>query len=745
MRRSEFKTLVTIGIIGAIVAASIYGGYIDFTPSTVSAGDDSDDTNTTTTVTIENPYSLPDGMSIDSASYIIFQNGTLTCAKNGETGYTEYYGANASSVINTVLTTSSGTIYFSPGTYHLTASLLVYDDTRLVGYGATLAADTDDVDIIRIEGSCNIDATGQEATPIYGTNIIFTSTTGLDVGDTIYLRSDDLYVPWYTYAFLGSQHIISRIINATSVEVLDTIYLDYRTNTRLITTDLRSNISIEGITLRGTGAYDDAPGNTGISTLFASGITIKDVMVIDCARSGFDLLDTIDVEIDDTSVSGSHRLGYGYGVNVGNSAKNIEISGSTFENCRHGSSNGGNTAGIPAYVTYSQCIFRNTEAERQHSNGLAIGFDSCTFDNVGEIQIECSDSYISNSFIQGIRYAAPGDPTYNTVVSSVDIISVGHTQAFPENVKIVNNHIKYSFEGISGTELNAITLSMAPNCIVSGNTVNFTGIATLTSSAIKVYPVVAFNGVTISDNSFIQETAYGIRGVEDKALSNIVVSGNTFLSSSQFAIYFPHTFSNVTITNNHLESASRGGVMMVGVQSAVIAGNIIISEATINYAGIYLYQDCSSITVASNHISCPYTGIYVQGAAGTIASKVTITGNTVISKVGIRCIYSNNITIGQNSITVIENAVGIKLDSNDFDIIVNGNTIIGPYTTYVLSHTSCHRIAINGVGANGAYNPNASGEWYGFGYEGLIVEWTNGTTHYMSVYRNGTWYSWTVS
>jgi hypothetical protein len=107
--------LLTIGIIGAVVAASVYGGYIDFTPSVVSTDvdDDQSTTNTNTTVVIENPYDLPDGMSIDAASYIIFKNGTQTCAKNGETGYTEFYGSDSASVIQEAIdATESGLIYF---------------------------------------------------------------------------------------------------------------------------------------------------------------------------------------------------------------------------------------------------------------------------------------------------------------------------------------------------------------------------------------------------------------------------------------------------------------------------------------------------------------------------------------------------------------------------------------------------------------------------------------------------------
>lgn len=142
MRRSEFKTLVTIGIIGAIIAASVYGGYIDFTPSTVSAGDDNDNTNTTTTVVVENPYDLPDGMSIDSASYIIYKNGTRTCAKNGVTGAIDHSGIDASYVINQAISSITsfgdvgrGMVYILKGEYSLASPIVMMTGIQLKGEG----------------------------------------------------------------------------------------------------------------------------------------------------------------------------------------------------------------------------------------------------------------------------------------------------------------------------------------------------------------------------------------------------------------------------------------------------------------------------------------------------------------------------------------------------------------------------------------------------------------------------------
>jgi hypothetical protein len=140
LRRSEFKALLTIGIIGAVVAASVYGGYIDFTPSVVSTDVD-DDQSTTLVQDIDyiNTTTVLSATVMGTADYIISRNGTDYEAVNGTTGSMAYSSSNASRTFQYCADelSTGGYIVVRPATYVLTYTITLASGTLVNAQTAT--------------------------------------------------------------------------------------------------------------------------------------------------------------------------------------------------------------------------------------------------------------------------------------------------------------------------------------------------------------------------------------------------------------------------------------------------------------------------------------------------------------------------------------------------------------------------------------------------------------------------------
>jgi hypothetical protein len=478
-------------------------------------------------------------------------NGTYIAKRTDGTVLTS--GTNAAMVINAAVSVPGSIVNIEPGIYMLTEPILPANNTRLVGYGATLTTIDTSLKLIEILGSRDY-SSSRDAIATIGSNLISTDTTRLSAGDTIELISDDLWVPWVWYGYMASLHTIFRIVDANTLELSDPIYLDYQTNTSLMYVSLKDGVSIEGLILEGAGMYINDSGNFGILTNWASNVNIKDVTILNCSICAIGIYDTLGATIDGVSISGSHKVGEGYGISVANTARNIMVNDSVIEYCRHGGNNGASDAGVPSFVSYHNTTFRHNEEERQHSIGLAIGYDHCIFYDVGHIVLECSGAYITNSLIQGLQYISPGDPVYNVIKNRSDMITVGHTQAYASNVSIINNTIQYSYDELVGDELNVFALQNAENCEILRNTITYTGTPSSLSSAIKIWPVVPFNNVLIFDNIFNQATTYGVRGIAGQEISDVDISGNTFtVKYIENSINLESNFFNVTISNNNMQ------------------------------------------------------------------------------------------------------------------------------------------------------------------------------------------------
>ncbi|MBW2649201.1 MAG: right-handed parallel beta-helix repeat-containing protein [Deltaproteobacteria bacterium] len=102
----------------------------------------------------------------DTASYIIFKEGNLIKAKNGNTGQIEYKGSDALTVINNAAADLSdgGRIYIRKGTYDIgDGTIKIYDNTVLCGDGpSTLIVQSSSTDnpvisnVDRTNGNSNL-------------------------------------------------------------------------------------------------------------------------------------------------------------------------------------------------------------------------------------------------------------------------------------------------------------------------------------------------------------------------------------------------------------------------------------------------------------------------------------------------------------------------------------------------------------------------------------------------------------
>jgi parallel beta-helix repeat protein len=73
---------------------------------------------------------------IQPAVYIIFQQGSVTYAKNCQTGTIDFSGLNSSIIINAVTSTLiKGTIEINSGSYNISSPILLYSDQTLEGDG----------------------------------------------------------------------------------------------------------------------------------------------------------------------------------------------------------------------------------------------------------------------------------------------------------------------------------------------------------------------------------------------------------------------------------------------------------------------------------------------------------------------------------------------------------------------------------------------------------------------------------
>lgn len=606
MRRSEFKTLVTIGIIGAILAASIYGGYIDFTPSTVSTDED-DDLDTTTTVTIENPYNLPDGMSIDAASYIIFKNGTLTCAKNGMTGYTEFVSGNSTAIIQATIDSmsSGGMIYIKSGTYLIDSSIELADNVAIVGEGQTVLNYTSSTgSMFSTEQSFSTAETTLTADAGIGDMTInVTSATGLTAGQYVKIVTDDTITGT---AYRRGEINQIRSITGTTITLVRSLDDEYGAAdpTRVRALDLTSNISFQNLDLIGSGIEK--------LTQCLYGWNINNMEVVGChiaewGECALSFYDSIDVWVTSCTFENNFYTGLGYSIAITDCSERMKIVDNVFRYYgRHYIATGTTESigdlpgGMYRDLYISGNTFESSPAGQEAINNHLGAYGSMSI--VGNVFKDCG---------KGIEVA-----NSNAIISSNVFINNGigiHTGENSEGRHVLIEGNRFDRHEGAATAIKVHNQDVS----IIGNV--------FTASRLVIGEDA--ENITIQNNQFsnlADANQIEVIGTSDDHVKNILIQANSFFScgttGAEYTIKARYV-ENITIISNSLRLSSR--LVIDNCDSAVLIGN----EITTPNSHAIEFTHSSNFVAANNVILYgPSRGISLT-SADDADTPVYITAN----------------------------------------------------------------------------------------------------------------------
>jgi len=304
-------------------------------------------TSNGTTVTIT-PQSYT-----ETASYIIFKQGSYYYAINGSTGEIEFSGTNATQVIQNAVGTAR-TLYLKAGTYQLTSTLTLPDDITIIGEsnhddsGAVLSLNSGAT--INVQ---NAERVHLENLVIYGNNAAVGITAGNDTGrngdfyfSNVVIRNCTygLYVATTT-GFYDSTFIECNFVHCTKAGV----YLKELMNTFIGCSFSRNKVGVE----------------------FGQSTTGHWAKFDNCVFSGNDY----DFNVTGTSGNflashcwfeneGYYSVGYGNGnVFTYAGSKSVGVKLMKFDNCFFSSKANINLTWFDAFcintLTFENCLFQN--------------------------------------------------------------------------------------------------------------------------------------------------------------------------------------------------------------------------------------------------------------------------------------------------------------------------------------------------------------------------------------------------
>jgi len=142
---------------------------------------------------------IESGSMVETASYVVFRDGSTYFAKNGTTGAIDYSGTNASLLIQqTIDALSYGRIFFEPATYVMNSYITLTSNIEFCGvFGKTiLEGDTiNDISMVRIvDGTENVTVKGitiNSASYFYNGLVVFNETSNILITECAFLNGYD--------------------------------------------------------------------------------------------------------------------------------------------------------------------------------------------------------------------------------------------------------------------------------------------------------------------------------------------------------------------------------------------------------------------------------------------------------------------------------------------------------------------------------------------------------------------------
>lgn len=641
------------------------------------------------------------------ASYIIYQDGMFTCAKNGQTSRIDFKSSDASAVIQSAMDAGPGTIYIKSGKYVIDHPLIPRSDRTIAGPGELVLGD-DCQFIVSNDDRMTVPANEFNTYVMLDSykmtkDIVLDDVSSFGVGDVVKISSSKVVQD----TSVGEINRVEAVDTATNTIRLalplafDYLAADNATLTH-ITKPLK-NFNMHGLTLTGWSERGMTDQTVGVRLFYAVDCTLRDLRVSSFGYEGITAFYSYNIRISDCTVSRIELAGTGYGAKFVASTGCI-VESSTFSWCRHGT-DAGHLAGIWSRdISFIDNQYLNTEFERVHTGVIGYQYRNCLFDGVCAVLLSGINGEISDSIISNApRYDWRGQ-------SWPEALNVGQGQRCT-NVVI---------SGLSEVGKRAVTLganSTIHNTKISGFSegIMITGDHTVISNcdvSVDVGSVVyqgagIISDITITDSRLITKGSRWELSAVTLWSSEYVRMDNCEIISGVRGVYLGNHSS---ITNCIIDPAETGYSLMVRSDS-VISGNTI--------HGLLETKNSEYIRI-SNNVFMPG---YPYSIILTNVNNITLSGN----------IFRGDSQYGY-----------VRVDNSE-DVFFDGNRGDSRTKDVYVNNGGNVRVLINGIGTNGAFDPAVGGEWYGHEFEGLMVTWTDGEIQYLSAYRGGKWWDWVVT
>lgn len=534
------------------------------------------------------------------------------------------YGADPTGVADSTAAIQAALTYLASlggGTLTIPkGSYLVTDTLSYTGSNLTIIADGAVINHTSAQNTTLDIAGGQTsfttngAIAIGATSIPMVSTTGISVGDVVYLvaaAGDTLWCKERSYFYRGEFCEVTAVA-AGSITIASPMIDAYITGATVWKLN-NKNLKISGLEIRRS-------NNLACLTVsYLSNVVIENCKITGANERCFYTNFCYNVAINDCEAFGSYFIGTGtsYGLCIG-SCQNVNVTGGSYRAGRHGITTGGT---IPCrFLTFDGCI---TDTDPSAAILLwAFDFHSniqyATVTNVvskngmglSGVNITVGDCVSIGNSNHPFLFLAVKDSANTLNVSNLNLTNNQANSAFA--LSTVGDGTSYD---ISVGDINISGLNVVQNVALSGNpAIHFAG-----SAENKVI----YNNLNISGLQAVSAVA------QNPARYGLAIAGNSSTLNASAII---------NITNAYIDCKCRSfGVLFGNVSAKVnIANSVFKSVAPSDYAarlGLATFNISDTIFDGSSN------SLYVECTGGSVTfSNCTFEGMTS------RAFYGNNLT-----------------------------------------------------------------------------------------------------
>lgn len=527
---------------------------------------------------------LPCGFSAYAANLVV---GKTAEPSTPDFFLTSNYASDAACIQAALNASVSGdTITIRAESYSISQQMTHGRDITVIGEGTVIfnidAGESNSAFSIR--GS-NLKTTALAADSAVGAETVtLQDASGIAGGDLILIYNSILWCPDDYPAHLTGETYTVKSVAGNTVTLETRLIRDYTAalNSRAIIYR-PVKVNIRNISFIGIGS---AARVRALTLTYCRDVSVTDCYFRDNGQAAIYLYTCGNVDIGNNVILNSNMAGYGYGVAVVDASANVRIHDNTIRNCRHDITSG--NAGDYG-VNRDVYIYNNT---LYNDDGLSAVIDAhpSTLNYIvtgntiyADDQISFADGTVFSVFSNNTIYNGTGIGKRGNINGTIKVIS-GNTiedgTFFYDNdpfdvreMYVLDNHAS----GTSANYFIDILYLNAGKLVVSGNTVSGMN-----------YPL--------------------LLNVSAAKSFDIIVSSNTFSDSYRDAVtlqYGAGSTGAVHICNNKLQNtgtraAGYNGIVLNGVQNAVVYGNSITDTGGKTAYGIYENSSCDHNSIYDN-------------------------------------------------------------------------------------------------------------------------------------------------